>query len=335
MANAAVGKSWAGHATGILTGLAAGGTFLLGALDLAGAPVLAPSSLSDQARLGVDVGTMLTGFAGAALTALPVRKWIARFLPIDPESPVHAVAMTLAVILFGTQVSSIAFTDVLAANATQPPLTVADLVLNEVPFLVLALAGVGLFSRRRAPDAARRLGWVRPAWWHVVLALACAGAFFAFGQEMGVLGHALTPSVSSRVDATTQHVFGGLGTPAGVLVLALAPGICEETLFRGALQPRIGLLAAALLFTSIHTEYGLSFDTLSVFVIAIGLGVLRRTTNTTTSSVCHVTYNLLAGISVTGTLLLAGGAVELVLAGVAAYAIWTVRRRRQTVDPAP
>lgn len=328
MANAAVGKSWAGHATGILTGLAAGGTFLLGALDLAGAPVLAPSGLGEQARLAVDAGTMVTGFAGAGLTALPVRRRLARFVPIDPESPVHAVAMTLAVILFGTQVSSIAFTDVLASNASQPPLTVADLVLNEAPFLILALAGVGLFSRRRAPDAARRLGLVRPAWWHVVLALACAGAFFAFGQEMGNLGHALTPSVSNRVDATTQHVFGGLSNPAGILVLALAPGICEETLFRGALQPRLGILAAALLFTSIHTEYGLSFDTLSVFVIAIGLGVLRRTTNTTTSALCHVAYNLLAGISVTAAMLWAGGGVELVLAGVAGYAIWAVRRRQ-------
>lgn len=328
MANAAVGKSWAGHATGILTGLAAGGTFLLGALDLAGAPVLAPSSLSDQARLAVDAGTMVTGFAGAAMTALPVRRWIARFVPIDPESPVHALAMTLAVILFGTQVSSIAFTDVLAANTTQPPLTVADLVLNEVPFLILALAGVGLFGRRNASDAARRLGLVRPAWWHVVLALACAGAFFAFGQGMGVLGHALTPAIANRVDATAQHVFGGLSGPAGILVLALAPGICEETLFRGALQPRIGILASALLFASIHTEYGLSFDTLSVFVIAIGLGLLRKTTNTTTSSICHVTYNLLVGISATTAMLWAGGAVEIVLACVAGYAILAVRRRQ-------
>src|ERR1700680_1206498 len=36
-ANAAVGKSWAGHATGILAGVTAGITFLFGALDLAAA----------------------------------------------------------------------------------------------------------------------------------------------------------------------------------------------------------------------------------------------------------------------------------------------------------
>ena len=334
MANAAVGKSWAGHATGILTGLAAGGTFLLGALDLAGASVLGPAGLSQQARLGVDGGTMLAGFAAAALTARPVRRWLARYIPIDPESPVHALALVLAVILFGTQVASIAFTDVLASNASQPPLTVADLILNEAPFLILAGAGVGVFGRRGFVESARRLGLVRPAWWHVVLGVACAGAFYAFGQGMAVLGHAVAPGISSRVDATTQHVFGGLGGPAGILALALAPGICEEALFRGALQPRLGLLAAALLFTAIHTEYGLSFDTLSVFVIAVGLGLIRKRTNTTTSSICHVTYNLLAGISVSVAMLWAGGAVELVLAGVAAYAVWS-RRDRRTAGATP
>ena len=85
------------------------------------------------------------------------------------------------------------------------------------------------------------------------------------------------------MDQTTQHVFAGLDNPLGIAALALFPGICEEILFRGALQPRIGLLATALLFTSIHTQYGISLDALSVLVVALGLGLIRRYTNTTTS----------------------------------------------------
>jgi len=325
VANAAVGKRWAGLASEILAGLVAGGTFLLGALDLAGAPVLA-TGLSSGAKLGLDLGTMATGFAAAALASRFVREQLARVLPIDPDSPVQALALALAVILFGTQVVSIAFTDVLASERAQPALTVGDLVLQEVPFLILALAGVGIFMRRNGGETARRLGIVVPAWWQAVLALAAAGVFFVFGQEMDALSHQLSPNIAHQVDATTQHLFGGMGGPAGIAALALAPGICEEILFRGALQPKIGLVATAVLFTSIHTQYGLSLDAFSVFVIALGLGLIRKYTNTTTSCLCHVTYNLVTGIGIAGATLGPAAVLEAGLIALAGYSIWSRRR---------
>lgn len=326
-ANAAVGKQWAGIATAIIGGFTAGFVFLLGALDVAGAPVLA-GGLSPGARLGLDAGTMATGFAAAALVSKPLRGRLARIIPIDPDNPVHALALVLAVILFGTQVTSIVFTNVLASDLAQAPLSLSDLVLQEAPFLVVGLAGVGIFMRRSTPAVLERLGVVIPAWWHVPLALAAAGVFFAFANEMEVLSHTLTPQVARQVDITTQHLFGGLGGPVGIAALALAPGICEEVLFRGALQPRIGIVATALLFTSIHTQYGLSFDTLAVFVIAIGLGLVRRYTNTTASSLCHVTYNLVTGVGIAGAALGVATGVEVVLVALSAYGIWSTWRRR-------
>ncbi|TAN33357.1 CPBP family intramembrane metalloprotease [bacterium] len=321
-ANAAVGRRWAFHATGILAGLSAGVTFLFGALDLAGAG--APGGRSP---LAVDLGIMVTAVAAAALASKPVRERVARILPIDPDSPVHALALVLAVILFGTQLTSIAFTDVLASDRSIPPLTLADLISQETPFLILAAAGVGIYIRRNSLQAATRLGLVAPRWWQLALALAAAGAFFAFAQGMSGLSHAWTPAVARQVDVTTQHLFGGLGTPVGIAALAIAPGLCEEILFRGALQPRLGLLATAVLFTSIHTQYGLSLDTLSVFVIALGLGAIRKSTNTTTSCVCHITYNLVVGLGIADSLIGLAAAVELALVAVAAYAIWSARRR--------
>ncbi|MFI5281919.1 MAG: type II CAAX prenyl endopeptidase Rce1 family protein [Candidatus Dormibacterales bacterium] len=327
VANAAIGKSWARLATDVIVGLCAGSVFLLGALDLVGAPLLS-SGLSAGAKLGLDLGTMATGVAAAAVATRFGRDRLSRVLPIDPESPVHALALALVVILFGTQLASTAFTDVLASERALPPLTVGDLVIQEVPFLVLALAGVGLFMRRNGPEIATRLGVVAPGWWQVVLALAAAGLFFVFGQQMDVLSHQLSPSVARQVDATTEHLFGGMGGPAGIAALALAPGICEEILFRGALQPRIGLLATALLFTSIHTQYGLTLDAFSVFVIALGLGLIRKYANTTTSSLCHVTYNLVTGIGIAGAAVGPAVAIEALLVTATAYSIWT-RRRRQ------
>ncbi len=324
-ANAAVGKRWAGHATGILAGLTAGGAFLVGALDLGGAGLVQAGPGGQQT--GLDIGIMVTAAVAAILAARAVRERIARVLSIDPDSPVHAYALVLAVILFGTQLTTIFFVNVLATDQTLPPLSIGDVLASEAPFLIMAVAGVGLYIRRNATAAAQRLGLTRPAWWQVALALAAAGAFFSLVQGADWLSHQWTPGVASQVDRTTQHVFGGLNNPVGIAAIALLPGICEEILFRGALQPRLGILVTAALFTSIHTQYGLSFDALSVLIVAIGLGLIRKYTNTTTSSLCHVTYNLLAGVGVASGLMGVAVAVELGLIALAGYGLWANRRR--------
>ena len=332
LANAGVGKSWANAAAEIMTGFFGGAFALLGALDLLGVAVL-PNLLTSPPtgswRLGMDVVLVLTGFVGAAVAANPVRRRLAQVIPIEPDNPVHALALTLAVVLFGGSLSLLLFTDLLGAAVSQPPETVGDIILGELPFLMLALAGVGLFMRRHLGEAARRVGLVRPAWWHPVLALAAAGVFFAVGQAMIAVSYTLTPSLAHRVDAASQHIFGNLaGDPVGLVLLAVVPGFCEEILFRGALQPRIGLVATAVLFASIHTEYGLSVVILAVFVLALGLGLIRKYTNTTTSMTCHIANNLLAGISLGGTLLYVAIVAEVVLVAVAAYAVWTQAHRR-------
>jgi membrane protease YdiL (CAAX protease family) len=335
-ANAAVGRRWAHLAIGILAGVSAGVTFLIGALDLAGAGRAAGGS-GTQSPVAVDVGIMVTAAIAAALASKPLRERVASLVPIDADNPVHALALVLAVLLFGTQVTSIVFTSV--GTSTQTALTLADLISQELPFLILAGAGVGLFMRRNLSQATERLGLIVPAWWQVVGAVAAAGVFFAFGLGMDWLSHIWTPDVARQVDSTSQRLFGGLGTPMGIAALALAPGICEEIMFRGALQPRLGIIATALLFTCIHTQYGLSLDALSVFVIAVGLGLIRKFTNTTTSVITHTTYNLIVGLVGLGV---AGSevevaivvAVEVVLVAVSAYGIWSVRRRAaQTANP--
>ena len=327
----AVGKSWAGIATWIIGGLAAWVIVLYSALDLAG--VVIASDVSQQTRYAIDAGTIVTAVAASGFLLKPIRKDVAAVLPIDPENPVHTLALILAVFVFGTQITTLAFVDVLALSQAQPPLTVLDLLLDEGPFLLLGVVGVGIFIRRNPAGTAQRLGFVVPAWWHITLALAAAGVFFVVAQQLDVLSHIWTPQLAHRVDATTQHVFGQLGGPVGIAAIGLLPGICEELLFRGALQPRIGLVPTALLFTSIHTQYALSLDTVAVLVIALGLGVIRKYTNTTTSCTCHVGYNLLVGIGLAGATLNAAILVELALLGLTAYAIWRRMRTRPAGQP--
>jgi uncharacterized protein len=335
LANAGIGKSWAHAAAEAISGFFGGAFALLGVLDLLGVPVLPNLFVAPPmgwSRIGMDVTLAATGFIGAAIAANPVRRRLARVIPIEPDNPVHALALTLAVVLFGGSLSLLLFTDLLGAAVSQPGETVSDIFVGELPFLLLAVAGVGIFMRRDLREVAGRVGLVRPAWWHPILALAAAGAFFAVGQAMIEVSYWLTPSLAHRVDAASQHIFGNLAAdPLGLVLLAVSPGFCEEILFRGALQPRLGLIATAVLFASIHTEYGLSVVILAVFVLALGLGLLRKYTNTTTSMTCHIANNLLAGISVGGALMYAAIAGEIVLVALAGYGIWTERRRRASV----
>ncbi len=293
-----IGKPWASHASGILAGLTSGATFLFGALIFAG--VLGPAGPGASAS-GFAIGVMVTAGLAAVVASKPVRERVAGILHTDPDNPVHTLALVLGVILLFAQ---------------------------ELPFLIIALAGVGLWTRRSAIHAADRLGVVRPAWWQITLALAAAGVFFAFSQAVVSLSQVLTPQVAHNVDVTTQHVFSGLNNPIGIAAIALLPAICEEILFRGALQPRLGLVVTALLFTSIHTQYSISFDTLAVFLLALGLGLIRKYTNTTTSAVCHATYNLLVSIGVGGDVVAVAIAAEVALVVTTAFAVWSLRRRR-------
>jgi uncharacterized protein len=318
-----VGKSWAGTATWIIGGLAAWGLVFASALDLAAAML---TTKVDQTTFVIDAASIVSGVAAGGFLFKPIRRDVAAVLPIDVDNPVHTLALVLAVILFGTQAASILFTDVLGFLATQPPETISDVLLEEIPFLLLALAGVGLVIRRRPRETVARLGIARPEWWHVVLALAAAGAFVAIVQAFDTANHLLLPDLAKRVDAVDTHLFSRLVNTGwiGVVVIAFVPGICEDSLFRGALQPRLGLLPTALLFTSIHAQYGLSLDLAGIFVLAVCLGLVRKYTNTTTSISAHIAYNLVASITLAGTLLYVAIGVEVVL--LALLAAWVGRR---------
>ena len=327
-ANAGVGRPWAHHAIAILAGLTAGITFLTGALDVAGAPLLIAVPKGEN-RLPLDLGIMATGLIAATLASKPVRERVARILPTDPDNPVHALALVLAVIFFGLQVSITLFTDL--ASAPQSGIGVDDLVAEAVGLIVIAAAGVGIFVRRDLRQTAARLSLVRPAWWQVVLALAAAGALYALAQATVALSQVLTPDLYRQVSSNVSQTFGGLvSNPVGIVALAVLPALGEETLFRGALQPRLGLIATAVLFAASHSQYSFSLDLLFVLVAAFGLGVLRKFTNTTTSAITHAAYNLLIGVGLAASQVDAAIAVELVLVALSAYATWSKWRSRQS-----
>ena len=292
----------------------------------------------DQTEFALGAGWVLSGVAAAGFLLPAIRKDVAAWLPIDPQNPVHTVALMFAVILFVTHVVALAFTDVLGAFASQPPQQLADVFFGELPLIVIAAAGVGMWIRRRPGESMRRLGLALPAWWHVVLALAVAGAFLAVLVGISAANHALLPETARRVDAANDRLFGDIERAGllGAIVISLLPGICEDLLFRGALQPRLGLVPTALIFTSIHQQYGLSLDLAGILVVALALGVVRRYTNTTTSILAHASYNFIGGVlPLAGIWLYGAAGTEVVLVAVAAAAIWRKRRVNAMANSGP
>ncbi|MGH7912545.1 MAG: lysostaphin resistance A-like protein [Candidatus Dormibacteraceae bacterium] len=301
-------------------------------LAAVGCGVLLLGVASIPGGLGYGLGYMIGGAAMAVLALAPVRRLAARVLPIEADSPLDVTALGLTLVIACSQIGLQLSTNVLARLASSPPETPLDQLLTELPFLLAALLGVGLLMRRGLRSTLGRLGLTRPRWWEIALGLACAGAFYALGIGAEAVQQWLTPALAARVGSATSQLYRGVDTPVGILTIALVPAICEETLFRGALQPRLGLIWTAIVFALLHTQYGISIDELAVVILAFGLGILRRFTNTATSMLCHAVYNALtaAGLAV----VLPGPALAAEAVLVIGLVVWAIIARRKITGPA-
>jgi membrane protease YdiL (CAAX protease family) len=98
--------------------------------------------------------------------------------------------------------------------------------------------------------------------------------------------------VDADVETLTEQLIGPLfQSPWGIISIGLAAGIGEEALFRGAMQPRFGLIATSLLFALVHSNYGITLATVVVFLLGMMLGWLRIRYNTSTAMIAHAVYN--------------------------------------------
>ena len=180
----------------------------------------------------------------------------------------------------------------LLANS-EDVLTIWDVILSGIPFVIFALAGVGLLIRRRGPGTWQRLGLRRPTWKQILAAIAIAVALLGFDFLVSWVWQGIDPAGYDLLEKVNENLFGGLATVGGAIALGLSAGISEELLFRGAIQPRLGLLLATLLFTIGHLQYGLTLATLQVFVIGLVFGLMRkRTGSVVVCMISHATYNM-------------------------------------------
>lgn len=122
----------------------------------------------------------------------------------------------------------------------------------------------------------------------VLYGVGAAGAILV-GTEV-----LLRTTVGRRLRDTMAETLGPLRFPE-VAFLAIASGFAEEMLFRGALQPRFGLVATSLVFGLVHVGPTRVYAVWTAFAVVAGfvLGGLTAWTGVLLPAiVAHVLVNL-------------------------------------------
>lgn len=252
---------------------------------------------------------LIAGGVIALVVLLPaVRRWLARVFDIQPGSILHATALSMtATVLGGNAYQMVLSRAVLTpeglAQLSQQGLDLTYLDTLVFPLLTFSLAGligVGLFTRRNWNEVLERIGLTMPRPWHLGLVVAVTAVFLGFSILADRVWMALDPNSLQQVGSVSNALLGNFTGLAGAFAIGLTAGIGEEVFFRGAYQPRFGILMSALVFTSFHIQYFLSVATLVVLIVGIMLGVLRKQTSLTVCILVHFLYNF-------ASVLLAGG----------------------------
>ncbi len=232
-----------------------------------------------------------------------VRRLFARFTNTDSARTVHAVALSLIMLIIANLWATLAIglDNIAEMMAAGPELTTTDVVsttwVQDVLMALMAIVGVGWLVRRAWGASLKRLGLVLPTWRQVVFGIGLAGVLIVALILMEYLLSFTSFEWDQNVEKVSEQIIGPLMmTIPGILTLGLAAALGEELIFRGALQPRFGLLLTAALFALLHSTYGITLSTLVVFMLGLVLGWQRIRYNTSTAMITHATYNITLGL---------------------------------------
>lgn len=168
--------------------------------------------------------------------------------------------------------------------------------------LVVVACGVGVFISRRAKEVLYRLSLVKPGKKEFAIGIALCGLTFLYDLLWSYFTH--NPSQASSgypgvMKAFNEGAYLGRGDFSSAIFMATAIGIIagveEEITNRGALQPALGIVPAALLHATLHSQ----FSAAPLFIIQIFgwsalMGTVKYYTNTTTTMIAHGLFNFIS-----------------------------------------
>ena len=237
-------------------------------------------------------GILLLISLGFGLPMLkPFRRLLALVTPIDPDSPTDMTGLAVLLAILG----------LLIATATMAPgptsLTevapgIFDLVLQAVVFVLVAYITVGWRIVRTFSQATARLGITRPTWTTLGAAAGFTVLAFLTAFAVNIVALFVQPELAETMSGLTDDLTMNFQNPLGALILGISAGAGEEALFRGALQPRYGIVLTSIVFALLHApQYGLNLAVLGLFGVSVLLGLARNYFGTTTAMIIHAAYN--------------------------------------------
>ncbi len=252
--------------------------------------------------------SVLAGVAGLVLCVPPLRRVTSRRRAGElgmgfeaggrwADPPVFYGLWLSMMVLAQSVVSLLSFSRLADAGAFgDTTITPAVIAISELPFVVVALCGVGFLVRRDFKETLARLGYGPVTLRQVAVVPPFVAAALALAFASDWLFSRLQPELAERVNEVSQGLFSTEGMSLlSALLFGLLIGVGaaagEETLFRGAVQPALGITLTSILFACIHTQYGPSVILGYIFVLSVGLGLMRRYVNTTLTFITHATYN--------------------------------------------
>lgn len=271
------------------------------AMSAAPTPGLAEESTAAFATLFRAIG--LTGLLAFVPMIPAVRRLLARWLPMDPNAVLTTAALVYAVYLVGMGLGQqpLLSDPAVLESLGGASVGMAALWAQSIGMVLIAVSGVGIFTRRSLAQTADRLGLKMPTWRQVGFGLLVTAGLLAFQIVFSLVWQAVDPQGMELIDDASNLLLGDLGgSLLGAFTIGMAAALGEEMIFRGALLLPFRLGLTSVLFTVIHSQYGLSPASLLILVIAVVLGLVRYRTNLTIAILVHFSYNfssvLLAGL---------------------------------------
>lgn len=221
----------------------------------------------------------------------PFRNALALVTPIDPDSPTDMTGLSVLLAILGLLIVTTTMAPAPTSLETLAP-GVFDLVLQAVVFVLIAYITVGWRIVRTFGQATARLGITRPTRATIGAAVGFTILSFLTAFAVNILALFVQPELAETMSGLTDDLTVNFQNPVGALILGISAGAGEEALFRGALQPRYGIVLTSIVFALLHgPQYGLNLAVLGLFGVSVLLGLARKYYGTTAAMIAHAAYN--------------------------------------------
>ena len=262
----------------------------LGYLSLIVTPEITAVSAETSQASGLSL--IIMGALPLLTLSKRIRSVFSRYIDIDPDSPLHMFALYASFAIISFSIIFMLTIDI-SEFLKSVEIDYGPVVASGIIYIIIGFLGVGLFIRRDFRECLKRLGILKPSFKEISYAIALTFLLLLIVVIIGIIVNALGIEGLDKYDEDLVGLFGGSITLIMALAISLSSGIGEEIIFRGALQPRFGIIFTALVFTITHVQYPSILALSVVFAAGLVLGWERKRFNTTTAMITHSLFNFI------------------------------------------